>query len=110
MKMKCLFKSVLRGDIVKPGQVLDLTDAECEMDVVKAFFVKADGAVTEKTVAVPAPAAPASAGVVAGLTRDQAIMKLSQAGVKVKGNISNDKLVAIYEQTFANAAEAVAAK
>jgi len=108
MKMKCLFKSVLRGDIVKPGTILDLTDAECKMDVVKAFFVKADGsAADEKSVAVPV-AAPASAGVVAGLTRDQAIMKLSQAGVKVKGNISNDKLVAIYEQTFANAAEATA--
>lgn len=108
MKMKCLFKSVLRGDIVKPGQILDLTDEECKMDVVKSFFVKADGEVAEKPAAVPVPAAPASAGVVAGLTRDQAIMKLSQAGVKVKGNISNAALAQIYNQTFANAAEATA--
>jgi len=107
MKMKCMFRSIIRGDIVKPGAILDLTKDECEMDVVKSFFVKVDGAVAEESAAAPAPvAAKAAAGVVAGLTRDQAIMKLQQAGVKFKGNISNKELAALYEQTFANIAEA----
>jgi len=110
MKMKCLFKSVLRGDIVKPGQILELTEAECKMDVVKNFFVKVDGDAASgdpSPAAAPVPASP-EAGVVAGLSRDQAIMKLTQAGVKCKGNISNANLVALYNQTFANAAEATA--
>ena len=108
MKMKCLFKSVLRGDIVKAGQVLDLTADECKMDVVKNFFVKVEGTEAAKPASVPVPAAPkGETGMFAGLTREQAIMKLTQAGAKVKGNISNRDLVAIYNTTFANIAESV---
>jgi len=107
MKMKCLFKSIVRGDIVKPGQILDLTEEECKADVIKGFFVKVEGGEAAEAAA-PAPVTKQAYGVVAGLTRDQAVMKLTQAGVKVKGNISNANLVALYEQTFANAAEATA--
>jgi len=110
MMMKCLYRSVLRGDVVKPGQVLDLTADECRMDVAKRFFVKAEGAEAAEPASAPArPAAPKrDGGVVAGLTREQAIMKLAQAGVKVKGNASNAALAAMYDTTFANAAEATA--
>lgn len=113
MKMKCLYKSILRGDVVKPGQVLDLTPAEMEKDVVKRFFVKVEGEAASPApagAAVPAPNAAQKPVVVAGLTRDQAVMKLTQAGVKVKGNLSNEKLADLYNTTFANLAEATAEK
>lgn len=112
MKMRCMFRSVVRGDVVKVGQVLDLTEAECRMDVVKAYFVKADGDAAPEAARASAKssAGGASGGVVAGLTRDQAVMKLAQAGVKVKGNATNASIAALYETTFANLAEASAKK
>ena len=110
MKMRCLYRTILRGDVVKPGQVLDLTDAECKADVVKKFFVKADGSAATGDSS-PAAADQGKAGtLVAGLTRDQVIMKLNQAGVGAKGNASNASLVELYNQTFANIAEAATPK
>jgi len=106
MKMICLYRSILRGDIVKPGQVLDLSEDECKTDVVKRFFKAAeDAAPADKAGAASAPKA-ASSGTIAGLTRDQAVAKLRQAGAKIKGNISNQDLAVLYNQTFANIAEA----
>ena len=116
MKMKCLFNSMLRGEVVKRGAILDLTTAEAELDVVKRFFVKVEdaGGETPAPDTPPAPerkpaAAKASGSAVAGLTRDQAIMKLAQAGVRVKANITPDALENLYNQTFANIAEAAEA-
>lgn len=94
MKMKCLFKSVLRGDIVKPGQILDLTKEECRMDVVKKFFEAVESAPAGEKSSAGAPV------LVAGLTREQTILKLQQIGVAVKGNLSNKSLVELYNQTF----------
>lgn len=109
MKMRCLFRTILRGDVVKPGQILDLTDAECKTDVVKKFFVKAEGSAASGGASPVAAETPTKAGtLVAGLTRDQVIMKLNQAGVGAKGNASNAALIELYSNTFANAAEAAA--
>lgn len=98
MKMRCLYKSVLRGDIVKAGQVLDLTAAELQLDVVKRFFVAAEEAAPG---AIPG-AAPSSAGqiVVAGLTREEAILKLQDAGQRVGERISDKRLAERFEETF----------
>lgn len=109
MLMKCLFKTMVRGEVVKVGQVLDLTEAECAIPRIKEFFVKvgAEAAPAAQAAGAATPAqATAVKAVVAGLTRDQAIMKLQQAGAAVKGNISTKALVELYNQTFANAAEA----
>lgn len=99
MKMKCLFKSVLRGDVVKPGQILDLTKEECRMDVVKKSFVAVESAPAGEKSSAGAPI------LVAGLTREQAMLKLQQNGVPVKGNLSNKALVELYNQTFSNISE-----
>ena len=99
MKMKCLFKSVLRGDVVKPGQILDLTKEECGMDVVKKSFVAVESAPAGEKSSAGAPV------LVAGLTREQTILKLQQIGVAVKGNLSNKALVELYNQTFSNISE-----
>lgn len=102
-KMRCLYKSMLRGDIVKVGQVLDLTDEECSMGVVKRFFVKVeDSAAGSKDPA--AGSVPAESGakdiVVAGLTRDEAILKLQQAGQRVAFNISDKRLAERFNECF----------
>jgi hypothetical protein len=99
MKMKCLFKSVLRGDVVKPGQILDLTKEECRMDVVKKSFVAVESAPAAEKSSAGAPI------LVAGLTREQTIMKLQQSGIVVKGNLSNKSLVDLYNQTFSTISE-----
>lgn len=99
MKMKCLFKSVLRGDVVKPGQILDLTKEECRMDVVKKSFEAVESAPAGEKSSAGAPV------LVAGLTREQTIMKLQQNGVTVKGNLSNKSLVDLYNQTFSTISE-----
>lgn len=99
MKMKCLFKSVLRGDVVKPGQILDLTKEECRMDVVKKSFEAVESAPAGEKSSAGAPV------LVAGLTREQAMLKLQQNGVPVKGNLSNKALVELYNQAFANISE-----
>lgn len=99
MKMKCLFKSVLRGDVVKPGQILDLTKEECRMDVVKKSFVAVESAPAGEKSSAGAPV------LVAGLTREQAMLKLQQNGVTVKGNLSNKSLVDLYNQTFSTISE-----
>ena len=99
MKMKCLFKSVLRGDVVKPGQILDLTKEECRMDVVKKSFEAVESAPAGEKSSAGAPI------LVAGLTREQAMLKLQQNGVLVKGNLSNKALVELYNQTFSNISE-----
>ena len=99
MKMKCLFKSVLRGDVVKPGQILDLTKEECRMDVVKKSFEAVESAPAGEKSSAGAPV------LVAGLTREQAMLKLQQNGVLVKGNLSNKALVELYNQTFSNISE-----
>lgn len=123
MKMKCLYRTILRGDVVKVGEVLDLTAAECEMDVVKQFFVKvADagegGTAAPAQVSTPSKAGATSAtttasaatsaraGLIAGLTREQALMKLTQAGVSVRRAMPMKALEELYNQTFANVAEA----
>lgn len=103
--MRCKFKSILRGDVVKPGQVLDLTKEECRMDVVKQAFTKVgNGEAGGKSPA--ADNAEKVTTLVAGLTREQAILKIQETGANVKGNVSNKALVELYNQIFANAAEA----
>lgn len=98
MKMRCTYRSVLRGDIVKVGQVLNLTEAECELDVVKRFFVPVDAT----TPGANASGVTSSKQIiVAGLTREEAIMKLQQAGQRVSERISDAKLAERYEDVFA---------
>ncbi len=108
MRMKCVIASYLHGDVVKVGQTVEIDDAEAGTSRIKRSFVAVDGeasASARAAAAGPAPSRPGHA-VVAGLTRDQAVAKLRQAGARFSGNITNEKLVALYETTFANVAEA----
>lgn len=108
MKMKCVIASYLHGDVVKVGKTVEIDDAEAATSRIRRSFVAVEGEASASARAAAAGPAPAKSGpaVVAGLTRDQAVAKLRQAGARFSGNITNEKLVALYETTFANAAEA----
>ena len=102
MKMKCLYTSIIRGDVVRAGQVVDISQQECENDIVKRFFVSAepDVAVTEKNPPVAAAINPSQEIVVAGLTREQAIQRLHDARQRIGANISNARLKERFEEFF----------
>ena len=108
MKIKCIYRCIVDGDIVKPDKVLDVDAEIAKCEPYKSSFVALD--------ASPAPAGAGkgdqgkdAAGtdetLVAGLTRDQAIAKLRAAKVNVPGNISAPKLIERYNETFSTDAE-----
>lgn len=104
MKIKCIYRCIVNGDIVKPDKVLDVDAELAKCEPYKSSFVALD--------ASPAPAGAGkgdAAGtdetLVAGLTRDQAIAKLRAAKVNVPGNISDPKLIERYNETFSTDAE-----
>lgn len=101
MKMRCIYRTMLRGDIVKVGQVLDLTEAECNLGRVKQFFVPVDATTPE--VNASGVAVNPKQTVVAGLTREEAIIKLQQAGQRVNDRISDKRLAERFEETFSAA-------
>ena len=106
MKMKCVYRCIVNGDLVKPDKVLDVKEADAKQEPFKSSFVALQNA-------APAPAGDGSGEgrdsgdqsgedetLVGGLNRDQAIAKLRAAKVNVPGNISNQKLIDRYNETF----------
>lgn len=112
MKMKCLYRSIVRGDLVKPGQTLDLTEEECGTDMIRAHFVaveEAAGAGKGKPspaagASAPSPTGAAKVVVVAGLTRAEAMLRLQRAGHKIPANISDARLAERFGEAFSVAA------
>ena len=112
MKMKCVYRCIVNGDLVKPGAIIDVPKDLVSKPPYSSSFEVLDSA-------NPAPAAGAAASdlpdgasgnvsdpiLVAGLTRDQALAKLRAAGHTVPGNISNAKLVERYEEAFSTDAK-----
>lgn len=96
MKMVCTSACVFRGDVVRKGAVLEVTEAEMEEYPARTSFAPAmDGGEGRA-----APPSRGDGGLVAGLTREQAVMKLYQAGVNVPERISMAKLRERFEETF----------
>ena len=69
------------------------------MDVVKKSFVAVESAPAAEKSSAGAPI------LVAGLTREQVMLKLQQNGGLVKGNLSNKALVELYNKTFSTISE-----
>lgn len=96
MKMVCISSCVFRGDVVRKGAVVDATEAEMKEYPARTSFAPAmDG-----DAADAAPSVRSEDRLVAGLTREQAVMKLYQAGVSVPERISMAKLRERFEETF----------
>lgn len=106
MKMKCVYRCIVNGDLVKPDKVLDVKEADAQQEPFKSSFValqdanpasagsgSTDGLADGNSSATNEP-------LVGGLNRDQAIAKLRAAKVNVPGNISNQKLIDRYNETF----------
>lgn len=97
MKMLCRQRTVLRGDVVRAGQVVDLSPAEAALPAVAAHFSPAGGA----DGATPAQ----GRAVVAGLTRRQAIARIRDAGGSVPSNDSDARLAERFMEAFSTAGE-----
>lgn len=101
MKMECRYRCMVAGDLVKPGKVLEVSEADAAKEPFRSSFVALPSA-----PAVPAAGAVSGTGaaktlLVAGLTREEAIQKLRAAKVSVPSNISDARLVERYDETFA---------
>ncbi len=90
MKMLCRQRTVLRGDVVRAGQVVDLSPAEAALPAVAAHFSPAAGE------GAPAAERP----VVAGLTRRQAIARIRDAGGRVPSGVSDARLAERFMEAF----------
>jgi hypothetical protein len=109
MKIKCVYRCIVNGDIVKPDKVLDVAAELAKNEPYKSSFVALDASPAHAGAGdddlVQGNAAVTNEMLVAGLTRDQAIAKLRAAKVNVPGNISNQKLIDRYNETFSTDAE-----
>lgn len=110
MKYVCNHAAILRGEVVRPGRVLNLSPSEADLPVVRRHFRRlADedghGDASERPAGGDGGGSPAPAGVIAGLTREQALLKLRGAGVKVPPNAGDGRIRELYNETFATIAE-----
>lgn len=96
MKMVCISSCIFRGDTVRKGAVLEVSEEEMKEYPARTSFAPAMGGGAESS----APSARTEPQLVAGLTREQAVMKLYQAGVSVPERISIAKLRERFEETF----------
>lgn len=90
IKMRCISRCQFKGDIVKVGDIVDMDEETLKNEpLAKSAFVKAD------------PSAEKSAGghpktIVAGLTREQTILKLKSMKVAVPADASDEDLAKIF--------------
>ncbi len=106
MKAKCLKKSIYRGEIVSPGKIIDIDEKDRDCDLVKYNFVLLDKDASEappsKTALRDAKKKTKSKILVAGLTREQVIMKLRELGTTIGYNASDEQLVELYNTSSDN--------
>lgn len=107
MKVVCVSSCIFRGDTVRKGAVLEVSEEEMKEYPAKSSFAPAmadgeGGASPSGNDGKPdgMHGARDGGGLVAGLTREQAVMKLFQAGVVVPEKISTSKLRERFEETF----------
>lgn len=90
IRMRCVSRCQFKGDIVRIGDIVEMDEKTLENEpLAKSAFVKAD------------PSAEKSAGgkpkiIVAGLTREQTILKLKSMKVAVPPDASDDDLAKIF--------------
>lgn len=89
---KCIHKCLFRGVSVRKDSVLEITDSESDMAVVKSSFVPVDAA----------PEKVEKPGAGNELTREQYMQKLDELGVRYKVRGSRDELKSLYEQAVDN--------
>lgn len=109
MKMICTYRCIVNGDIVKPGTILDVSKDLAEKQPFASSFkaLETSSALPTSVGSGGGSDLPSGATgnvsdplIVAGLTREQALAKLRQAGCHIPNNISTAKLVERYEEAF----------
>lgn len=90
IKMRCVSRCQFKGDIVRVGDIVEMDEETLKKEpLAKSAFVKA------------APQAEESAGgqpkiIVAGLTREQTVLKLKSMKVVVPPDATDDDLAKIF--------------
>lgn len=88
MVMRCISRCQWKGDIVHVGEEVDMDKSDLSAPLAKSAFVP---------VATPAKAKGAKPKVlVAGLTREQTVLKLRTAGVDFEADADDATLAKIY--------------
>lgn len=60
MKMKCVYRCIVNGDLVKPDKVLDVKEADAKQEPFKSSFVALQDAAPAPAGTAPAKAATAA--------------------------------------------------
>lgn len=90
IKMRCVSRCQFKGDIVRVGDIVEMDEETLKKEpLAKSAFVNAD------------PSAEESAGgqpkiIVAGLTREQTVLKLKSMKVVVPPDATDDDLAKIF--------------
>ncbi len=88
-KMRCISKCQFKGDIVRVGDIVDIDEKTLANDpLAKSAFVQAE----------PSAGKPAGGkAIVAGLTREQVILKLTSMKVNVPNGATDQEIAKIFK-------------
>ncbi len=109
MKMICTYRCIVNGDLVKPGTIIDVPKDTAEKPPFASSFEALETSSALPTSVGQGGVSDLPSGatgnvsdpiIVAGLTREQALAKLRQAGYHIPSKISTAKLVERYEEAF----------
>ena len=88
-KMRCISKCQFKGDIVRVGDIVDIDEKTLANDpLAKSAFVQAEPSAGKPAV---------GKAIVAGLTREQAILKLTSMKVNVPSGATDDEIAKIFK-------------
>lgn len=90
MEYICKQSTIVRGDLVRAGKKVSISDGELSPELLARAFEP----VVEQ--------AEKDDGLVCGLTREQAVIKLRQAGVRCSNRMSLDDIRSRFEDTFSS--------
>lgn len=107
MKYVCNHAAILRGEVVRPGRVLNLSPSEADLPVVRRHFspVEGGGDMQAQSAGGGGGESTAPSAFIAGLTREQALLKLRGVGVKVPPNTGDGRIRDLYNETFSTISE-----
>ena len=93
MEYICKQATIVRGDLVRAGKKVSISEGELSPELLARAFEP----VVEQTEK--------DDGLVCGLTREQAVIKLRQAGVRCGQKLSIDEIRKRFDDTFSTDAE-----
>lgn len=91
-QMRCISRCQWKGDIVHVDDIVDMKEVDLANPLAKSAFVEVDNAAAGNTAADKTI-------IVAGLTREQVLLKLSSMKVTIPDGTTDQQLAKIFEST-----------